>query len=142
MTILDSEFVNHILKTSKINLGIIYFFEHIAIIEFNEGVHIDINNASEIIEELNAFFGPSKPYGVIANRINSYSVKLLDAKLILYQAKNLCAYAVVGHNSASKMNAEIENMFCNATKINYDNIYEAISSVNSRVKETIIIPLN
>ncbi|WP_211344244.1 hypothetical protein [Flavivirga rizhaonensis] len=44
-------------------------------------------------------------------------------------------YAVVGHNSASKMNAEIENRFCDANKINYNTIHEAMNSIYSKVKK-------
>ncbi|NMH85889.1 hypothetical protein [Flavivirga algicola] len=142
MKIIESDFSSHILKSVEKKLGNIFFFHHIAVVEFNEGVHIDINNSSEIFEELKSYFGESRPFGVIANRINSYSVKLLDADLFRQQVKNLCAYAVVGHNPASKMNAEIENGFCISENINYDTIHEALNNVYSKVKSDILFSLN
>ena len=142
MKIIETDLANHILKSAEKELANIYFFTHIAVIEFNEGIHLDINNSIEIFNELKSYFGIARPFGVIANRINSYSVKLLDTPLFREQVKNLRAYAVVGHNAAGKMNAEIENSFCISDNINYDNIYEAIDNVYSKVKNDILFSLN
>ncbi|MFI1744176.1 hypothetical protein [Thalassobellus sediminis] len=142
MKIIESDFSNQILKFVKNQLGNIFFFNHIAVVELNEGVHFDINNSSLIIDELNSYFGESKPYGVIANRINSYSVNLLDTPLFKKRAKNLYAYGVVAHDLASKMNAEMENDFCLSTKVNYDTINEAIDNVYNKIKKSDLFPLN
>ncbi|GAA3604780.1 hypothetical protein Q4Q39_09210 [Flavivirga amylovorans] len=142
MKIIESEISNHIIKTKKKELGTIFFFNHIAVIEFNEGVDIDINNSIGFFDEFKSYFGNSRPFGVIANRIYSYSVKLMDADLFRNQAKNLCAYGVVGHNPASKMNAKIENNFCLSDNIDYDNLYEAIDSVYNKVKQQLMHTLN
>lgn len=56
--------------------------------------------------------------------------------------QNLFYYAVVGHNMASKMNAEIENRFCSSQKINYDTIHEAMNSIYSKVKNDILLSLH
>ena len=66
----------------------------------------------------------------------------MDIDLFREKSKNLCAYAVVGHNTASKMNAEIENSFCISDKINYESLYEAIDVVYNTVKTKIIVSLN
>ncbi|MFI1773543.1 hypothetical protein [Thalassobellus citreus] len=142
MKIIESDFSNQILKFVQNQLGNIFFFNHIAVVELNEGVHFDINNSSLIIDELNSYFGESKPYGVIANRINSYSVNLLDTPLFKKRAKNLYAYGVVAHDLASKMNAEMENDFCLSTKVNYDTINEAIDNVYNKIKKSDLFPLN
>lgn len=142
MKIIESEISNHILKTKKKELGTIFFFNHIAVVEFNEGVHIDINNSIDFFDEFKSYFGNSRPFGVIANRIYSYSVKLMDVDLFRNQANNLCAYAVVGHNPASKMNAKIENNFCISEKIDYDTLYEAMDNVYNIVKQRLIASLN
>ncbi|MDD7886181.1 hypothetical protein [Flavivirga sp. 57AJ16] len=142
MKIAESDFSSHIVESVEKELGNIFFFKHIAVIEFNEGVHIDIENSSEFFDELISYFGYSRPFGVIANRINSYSVKLLDADLFSKKIKNLCYYAVVGHNKASKMSAEIENRFCSSNKINYDTIHEAMNSIYSKVKNDILLSLH
>ncbi|UKM64155.1 hypothetical protein GSB9_00702 [Flavobacteriaceae bacterium GSB9] len=134
MKIIDSDFSKNILKTVKNSLGNIFFFEDIAVVELNEGVHFDMNNSAPIIDELRAHYGDSKPYGVVANRVNSYSVNLMDAPYFKKQVKNMKAYGVIGHDLAGKMNAEVENSFCLSEKIDYDTISEAIEKVSERVK--------
>ncbi|MFD1162081.1 hypothetical protein [Hwangdonia seohaensis] len=142
MRIIESEFSNHIIKSVQKDLGNIYFFNHIAVVEFNEGVHVDIDNSKEIFDEINTYFGTAKPFGVIANRVNSYSVKLLDADLFRKKVKNLCSYAVVSYNLAGKMNAEIENSFCLSENISYNSIKEAINNVYGKVKTSTSFSLN
>jgi len=136
MKIVESDFSDQILKTVKKSLGDIFFFNHIAVVELKEGVHFDISNASIIIDEFLYYFGASQPYGVIANRINSYSVNLLQTSLYREKAKNLLAYGVVGHDLAGKISAEMENDFCASEKVDYDNLYEAINSVYSKIKNS------
>mgnify|MGYP000132620002 CR=1 FL=1 len=142
MKIKDTNVSNSIMKFVKKSLGEIYFFNHIAVIEFSEGAHIDIDASEEFFDELSSYFGTSRPFGVITNRVNSYSVKLLDIDLFKEKSKNLCSYAVVGHTIASKMNAEIENSFCLSEKTNYDSIYEALDTVYNKVRENIKVTLN
>ncbi|WP_339895126.1 hypothetical protein [uncultured Algibacter sp.] len=136
MKIIESDFSAQILKFAQNQIGSIFFFNHVAVVELNEGVHFDSNNASFIIDELESYFGESQPYGVIANRINSYSVNLLDTPTFKERAKNLYAYGVVGHDLAGKMNAEMENDFCAADNIDYANIDEAINEVYNKVRSS------
>lgn len=142
MKITESNVSNQIVKSVQKKLGCIFFFNDIAVVEFNEGVHIDINNSSEIFNEINSYFGPDKPFGVIANRINSYSVNLLDAELFRAKVKNLSAYAIVSYNLAGRMNAEIESKFCLSENIIYSSIHEALSTVYNKVKNSTFRYLN
>ena len=86
------------------------------------------------INEINAYFGEDKPYGVIANRINSYSVNLLDAPELRALAKNLKAYGIVAYDLAGKRHASMEGEFCLSDNIAHDSIYEAINNVYFKVK--------
>lgn len=142
MKIIESDFSNQILKFVQNHVGNIFFFNHIAVVELNEGVHFDTNNAPLIIDELVSYFGENKPYGVVANRVNSYSVDLLNTPLYKQRAKNLYAYGVVGHDLASKMNAEMENDFCVSEKVDYENIYEAINMVYNKIKNSGLFSLS
>ncbi len=142
MRVSESNVADQVLKYIEKKLGVIYFFNHLAVIEFNHGAHIDIESSEEFFDELKQYFGSSRPFGVLANRVNSYSVKLIDIELFRSKAKNVCAYGVVGYDRASKMNAEIENNFCETPNINYDNFYEALEGVYSRVKKQLIKTLD
>ncbi len=135
MKLVESNFASQIEKTVENKLGFIFFIEDIAIVELHEGIHFDMNNSYTVIDEFIAYFGSTKPYGVIANRANSYSVNLLHAPFFKTQAKNVLAYGVVGHNMASRMNAEIENGFCTSEKVDYNSISEAIKTVSEKVKK-------
>ncbi len=142
MKIIESDFQNQIQAFVQNKLANIFFFNHIAVIEMNEGVHFNSTNADLITNELNAFFGPSRPFGVVANRINSYSVDLIDTPIYREKIKNLRAYGVVGHDKASKMNAKIESNFCISDKVDYDSIYDAINQVYHKVKNSKLFFLN
>lgn len=142
MKTIESDFSNQIIKSVKNKLGNIFFLSDIALIEFDEGVHVDINNSTDLFKQINDYFGLSKPFGVITNRINSYSVNLLDAELFRQKVKNLCAYAVVSHDLAGKMNAEMENSFCISENINFDSLYTAYYKVHSKVKSQSLFSLN
>jgi len=134
MKIIESRFAGQILKVVKNSLGDIFFLDDIAVVELSEGIHFDMQNSKLIIDELLNYFGTSKPYGVVANRINSYSVNLIHIPHFKNQAKNLKAYGVVGHDLAGKMNAEIENKFCYSENVNYDTLTDAIRSVSKKLK--------
>ena len=136
MKIIETDFSEQILKFVKNKIGNIFFFNHVAVVEINDGVHFNLINAPLIIDELVSYFGDTLPYGVIANRVNSYSVDLLQTPNFKESAKNLYAYGVVGHDLAGKMNAEMENDFCAADNIDYDNIYEAIHKVYKKVQSS------
>lgn len=136
MRILESDFSNQIIEFVQNKLGNIFFFNHIAVVELNEGIHFDINNASLITDELKSYFGDTKPFGVVANRVNSYSVDLLNTPKYREKVNNLKAYGVVGHNMASKMNATMENGFCLSEKVDHDSIYDAMNYVYDSVKKS------
>jgi len=133
MKIVNSDFADQILFFVHNQLGKIFFFNHVAVVELDEGIHFNINNADIIINELKKYFA-ERPFGVIANRINSYSVDLLDTPRYKEKVKNLKAYGVVGHNLAAKMNAEIENDFCEAAKVDFEDLNEAVYKVYEKVK--------
>lgn len=142
MKVTESDFSNQILAYAENKFANIFFFNHIAVVEINEGVHLDRNNASEVIDELITYFGEKKPFGVVANRIHSYSVNLLDTPNYKEKVKNLQAYGVVGHDLASKMNAEMESSFCASENVVYDTLYDAINAVYNKIKKGNLFTLN
>ena len=142
MTILDSNVASQIVKQEQSDAGMLHFFNHIAVVEFNEGLHVDLSSARQTIHDLMSYFGNSKPFGLIANRVNSYSISMLETPEVKSIFPNLVAYGVVSHNEAGRMNALVESSFCDNKNITYDNIYEALDTVYKRVKDKITISLN
>ncbi|MEM5566324.1 hypothetical protein WNY78_14475 [Psychroserpens sp. AS72] len=142
MKILNSNIAHQIIKEEQSKAGVIHFFNHIAVVEFNEGIHADIKNGKKILESMMNYFGNSKPFGIIANRINSYSIALLETVEVRSMFPNLVAYGIVSYNFAGRMNADIESQFCTSEDISFNNLYEGIDTVYNRVISKIPLPLN
>ena len=142
MTIVDSNVASQIIKQEQSDAGMLHFFNHIAVVEFNEGMHLDLNSGRKTINDLMNYFGNTKPFGLIANRVNSYSISLLETPEVKSIFPNMVAYGIVSHNEAGRMNAIIESSFCSSGNISYDNLYEALDTVYKRVKNKIIVTLN
>ncbi|MBC3846588.1 hypothetical protein H8K90_09375 [Winogradskyella echinorum] len=133
MTITNSNVASQIVKQTQSKVGTVHFFNHIAVIEFNEGTHIDINSVKKTLKDIRNYFGDSKPFGIVANRVNSYSISLLDVKDARRTLPNLAAYGIVSYNSATRMNAEIESSFCEWKDICFNNLYEGLDTIYHRV---------
>ena len=142
MTILDSNVASQIIKQEQSEAGTLHFFNNIAVVEFNEGIHVDLNTARKTIHHLINYFGNSKPFGLIANRVNSYSISLLETLEVKSIFPNLVAYGVVSHNQAGRMNAEIESNFCSEKNISFDNLYEGLDTVHKRVIRQMPVLIN
>ena len=142
MRTLDSSIAKCIKKTFTSEIGNLYCFNHIAVVEFNEGVHVNLDSASELLYHLTAYFGKSRPFGLVSNRTNSFSISMVDSGLIKSHIQNLVAYGVVGHTRAGKMNCSIENDFCKTQEVRYHCLYEAVDSVYSKIKEELLLSLS
>lgn len=134
MSISESNLASLIVKQSKSNVGIVHFFNQIAVIEFNEGTHIDLVSVNDTLKDILSYFGRSKPFGIVANRVNSYSISLLDIKDARQKLPNLTAYGIVSYNNATRMNAEIESSFCEWKDICFNNLHESLDTIYKRVK--------
>lgn len=136
MTILNSNFAHQIIKQEQSKAGVIHFFNHIAVVELNEGIHADLQSGKQILESMMNYFGNSKPFGIVANRINSYSIALLETVEVRSMFPNLVAYGIVSHNSAGRMNADIESQFCTSEDISFNNLHEGLNTVYEKVINT------
>lgn len=142
MTITDSNVASQIVKQEQSEAGMLHFFNHIAVVEFYEGIHVDLTSAKKTIEDLMKYFGNQKPFGLVANRVNSYSISLLETAEVRSIFPNLVSYGVVSHNEAGRMNALVENSFCLSENISYDNLYEALDTVYKNVTNKLNFTLN
>ena len=142
MTIINSGVAQQVVKKTLSEVGTLYFFNHLAVIEFNEGSHIDLTSVRKILNDLVDYYGSSKPFGIVANRINSYSISLLDIKDARKALPNLAAYGIVSYNNAGRMNAEIESNYCEWKDICYTNLYEGLDAIYKRVMDKIAVSLN
>lgn len=142
MKIINSDVASHIIKQTKSEIGSTHFFNHIAVMEFNEGVHIDLISFGKTMKEIITYFGPTKPFGLVTNRVNSYSLDILDIDKVPPLLPNMVAYGIVSYNEAGRMNAVIESNFCKSNNICFENLYEGLDTVYNRVKRSMFVSLN
>lgn len=134
MKVLDSNFKNHVIKTALHDVGDVHFFNHFAIIEFGEGQHITLEAAAGLLDNIQKYFGKERSFGVISNRVHSYSMQPMDVAKAKERFKNLVGYGVVANSSPGRLSAHIEDTFCTTQNIKFDSLYDAIDMISQRVK--------
>ena len=134
MIITNSQLKNKNCKRVKVELGAIYLFDNYVITNFNEGVDINFDNFYDAgITIKDHFYG--RPFGYIANRLNSYSINLNDATIFNKEFPNLKAYAVVVYNSMTERVFEIENHFFETERNTFKSLESAVDWVKLVLSE-------
>lgn len=118
MSITETPLYQLIKKHQTIAIGNLFFFKNFVVAEFNHGVNVSFDSLYEYDVLVGQHFG-DKDYGLISNRINSYSIDLNDASKFNAQCKNLKAYATVTYNSISEKVFNVESHFLKFNKQNF-----------------------
>lgn len=108
---LNSYLQPQIIKHYNLKIGDFYFFENFVLIEYAENAHISLLVLKTIMRVSKIFFPNSKPFGLIINKIHSFSTVPSDAFKLENELPNLVATAVVTWDSALSINFELENHF-------------------------------
>jgi len=126
MKLLDSGLSNHIEMSYHDKMGEFYFFEYFVVIEYNEGIFVNIKSLEEVINRSKHFYGLDKKFGLIVNKINDYSTNPADAMELERQLPNLTHTALVNKNSPSAKNFDLENhFFKNINRCLFHNLEDA-----------------
>lgn len=120
----------------EVKIGKLYFLKNYVIGEFNEGINIDVANFKESSEMISNYFG-NENFGFIANRTNSYSLNLGDAKVFNQMFPNLKAYAVVSDSLFAKGVFEVENQFFTYNRRIFQILEDAINWVEESLGNSI-----
>jgi hypothetical protein len=105
----------------NVTLGRLYLFDNYVVAEFKEGVDINFDNFSNVSEIIKKQFN-DRPFGFIANRLNSYSIDLMDATKFNAYFPNLEAYAIVAYTAMTRRVFEVENHFFNFNREVFKNL--------------------
>ncbi len=108
----------------NVELGRLYLFDNYVVAEFKEGVDINFDNFNDVTEIIKKQFN-DKPFGFISNRLNSYSINLIDATKFNAYFPNLKAYAIVAYNSITQRVFELENHFFTFNREAFKNLEHA-----------------
>jgi hypothetical protein len=123
MSITESPLYKKVVSTKTTDLGNIFFFENYLITEFNEGVEINHSNFEAVRVLIREHFG-NENFGLISNRINSYSIVITDAPLF-NQCQSLKAYATITYNHFAEKVIDVENYFFKFNKQNFNSLTNA-----------------
>lgn len=104
-------------------IGTIYFFDNILVMEAKEDVLISIKTGLSILLDVVKRVG-LKSVVYISNRVNSYSVDPNDYKF-LNMIPNLKGVAIVSYSEVNKQTADLEKSFIKKPCKTFDNLSEA-----------------
>jgi len=104
-------------------LGTIYFYDNILVMEGKENVVISIKTALSILLDVVKRVG-IKPVVYISNRVNSYSVDPNDYKF-LNMIPNLKGVAIVSYGFVKNETALLEKSFIKKPCGTFDNLSDA-----------------
>ena len=132
MTTYNSAVQNRIVKHHSFDIGDVYLFDKFIITEFKYGAEINFETFYEVSLIIQDNFDTS-PFGIIANRINSYSVNLNDAPLFNEAFPNCKAFAIVHYNSLTEKVIEVENQFFTFNREAFGDLMEAVNWVDQNL---------
>lgn len=111
-------------KKLQTELGTLYFFDSLLIIQINSGVTLSYKTGGSLLIKALSIIG-LKPIVLISNRVNSYSVDPNDYKH-LQKVPMLKGIAIVYHNETSKKNAELEKNFFHKPFKGFSSMEDAV----------------
>ncbi|OUR90766.1 hypothetical protein A9Q87_12485 [Flavobacteriales bacterium 34_180_T64] len=138
MTVLDSPLSKNVQATYCLDIGDFHFFDNFIVAEFKQGSYVSFNDFKEIFDLSREFF-EGKPSGIISNRVNSYSINLLDIVENRDKLAQLSAYAIVTYSHNTKRMLAIEDYYHNSKRERFNSLIDAAKWMT---KELLTIELN
>lgn len=126
---------NKIIDARHFEIGDVYIFKNFVITQINHGKHVTINSSKELIDYISSIYGNKKPFVYLSNRINKYSIELLDYPKHSNLFPNIIAYGVVGYSAFNKLNVNMENKFSIKPVFDFSSIEEAVNYSNNIVNK-------
>ena len=134
MLVINSEIFRKVEKTYHLPVGDLYFFENIAVMQINEGEHASLKSSQYFLKKIYDFYETkNKPYGYISNRVNKYSVEVLDYQKHTDLLPNLSIYGIVAYSQFDSMNIDIEKQFCKMPVSSFNDLDKAYKYVNNYI---------
>ena len=129
----ESPIFQDVIKSFNTKIGTVFIFDNYIITEFKEGIDINFENHYEVSIIIQNHF-KDKPFGFLANRINSYSINLSDAHLFNEAFPNCKAYAITYYNEISEKVMTLENQFFKFNRKAFKNLKQATDWIKSTLE--------
>ncbi|WP_292944876.1 hypothetical protein [Olleya sp. UBA1516] len=134
MNIINSEIYNQIKEVHKFPMGDLFFFENMIIAQVNEGEHVSFDSTKIAFKCIYDYYEAfKKPFGIISNRLNKYSIEVLDLPKYSKNLPNLKLYGVVGYTNFNDINISLEKQFSKIPVLDFDNITKAYDTINDYI---------
>jgi len=134
MNVINSEIYNQIKEVHKFPMGDLFFFENMIIAQVNEGEHVSFNSTKIAFKCIYNYYEVlKKPFGIISNRLNKYSIEVLDLPKYNKNLPNLKFYGIVGSSGFSNINISLEKQFSKIPVLAFDNITRAYNTINDNI---------
>ncbi|WP_228851846.1 hypothetical protein [Aegicerativicinus sediminis] len=134
MNITASPLNSKVIAKYEVNIGTLYIFDNYVVGEYKDGLHVTFDDYEDVRDKIEKHFD-DKPFGFIANRINSYSLEITEGPKFKKAFPNLMAYAVIAYTHQTKRNVELENHFYLFNRCCFDNLLEGEEWVSEQLRE-------
>lgn len=132
MKITASQLYSKVIATYDVNIGKLYIFENYVVGEYKDGLHVTFDDYEDVRDKIEKHF-EDRPFGFIANRINSYSLEITEGPKFKKAFPKLMAYAVIAYNEQTKRNVELENHFYLFNRHCFDSLEEGEKWVSQQL---------
>ncbi|MFD0861399.1 STAS/SEC14 domain-containing protein [Sungkyunkwania multivorans] len=126
--------IGAILKTYHLNVGKLTICDSYMIAEIDEGVTLNMENASELIKAAELHF-KNTPFVYITHRKNSYAVDPINYIEVM-KLTQLKGIAIVSSKQIDKKNFNVEQRFFGRPMQIFDNLADAINWHKEILKES------
>ena len=124
---------NGLKKECQLDIGTFYFYDTFLIGEFKEGILVTIENFKKIHNIALEHF-KNKPYGYISNRINSYTINVINFINHEEIFEKLVAYAIVSYSNITTSTVNYENYYFNTHRKQFEHLNDATVWVEDEVR--------
>ena len=138
MTVLDSPLSKNVQATYCLDIGDFHFFDNFIVAEFKQGSYVSFKDFQEIFDLSQEYFN-GRPSGFISNRVNSYSINLLDITENREKLSLLSAYAIVTYSHNTKRMLAMEDYYSESKRERFNSLMDAVKWMT---KELVTIELN
>jgi len=134
MKVLDSCFANQVEATYCIEIGDFHFFKDFVIAEFNQGCYVSFKDLYDI-HDLGSLFYQDGHFGFISNRVNSYSIDLIDFHKNRNKLKLIDFYAIVTYSHFSKKMLPMEDYYFRIDRHSFNYLDNAIHWIFKKIHQ-------
>ncbi len=114
-----------LIESFSIKNGKLSIFHNYCVLEIDEGTIVNFENSKDLLKHINHYYKDGRPFGIISNRTDSYSIDLSETHKFRTNKIQPVAKAVVTYNETSKRFIALENHFCKIKRQGFPSLEKA-----------------